>query len=454
MKIWKRRLALLLALAMLFALAACGSSRDDEDERPSSHHAKKSGRAEKKVNNPLEGLILPGSNREESEEPAAAATEAPAEAPVEAPVEVPGEPPAEAPAEEPEEVPAEMPAEEELKVALFLSGGVEQDPCGAAVDEALRQYVRETGIGYASYDVPYDGDAQREMEKAISAGANVVVVADFLFGYAVGDIAESYPDVSFLCLDMSGYDLGRSDVYDLPVNVNCVQFQEEQAGFLAGYAAVKMGYRKLGFLGGMALGTINRYGYGFVQGADVAARELGLSDVTVKYAFANQFFGDADITAEMKKWYADGTEVVFACGGGLYTSVGEAAAAGGGLVIGMDVDQSATIDGLYGKGTTLFSAVKNYGLAVTALLDAMRDGSLDGTDSGYVLTFGAGRMPNSSFVGLALPSAASSYFSEADYEALLEAVASGRYGISDDVVFTTPDQLVSTVTVQDLGNLK
>ena len=108
-------------------------------------------------------------------------------------------------------------------------------------------------------------------------------------------------------------------------NVYCAVYQEELCGYMAGYAAVKLGYKNLGFLGGMAVPAVVRYGYGFVQGVDAAAAELGLTDVKLNYVYGGQFFGDADITAVMDTWYAGGTEVVFACGGGIYTSAVDAA---------------------------------------------------------------------------------------------------------------------------------
>ena len=120
---------------------------------------------------------------------------------------------------------------------------------------------------------------------------------------------------------------------------------------MAGYAAAKMGYTKLGFLGGMAVPAVIRYGYGFVQGADAAAAKLEKT-VSMKYAYGNQFFGDADITAAMDTWYADGTEVVFACGGGIYTSAVDAAKKVDGKVIGVDVDQAGVIE-TYAEAETL-----------------------------------------------------------------------------------------------------
>ena len=163
------------------------------------------------------------------------------------------------------------------------------------------------------------------------------------FANAIYEVAPLYPDTKFVALDVSEGDLtayGERE-FDGP-NVYSAVYQEELAGYMAGYAAVKMGFTKLGFLGGMAVPAVQRYGGGFVQGADAAAAELGKDDVEIKYVYGGQFFGDADITAAMDTWYGKGTEVVFACGGGIYTSAAEAAAKVGGKVIGVDVAQQLT----------------------------------------------------------------------------------------------------------------
>jgi len=125
--------------------------------------------------------------------------------------------------------------------------------------------------------------------------------------------------------------------------VHNILYREEQAGYLAGYAAVMDGYTKLGFLGGMAVPAVVRYGYGYVQGADAAAQKLGLApgSVEIKYWYSGVFAPNDDIKTKMSGWYTEGTEVVFACGGGIYLSATAAADAAGGKVIGVDVDQSA-----------------------------------------------------------------------------------------------------------------
>ena len=154
------------------------------------------------------------------------------------------------------------------------------------------------------------------IESAIDEGYNVVVMPGYAFAGAIKETADIYPEVTFIALDVSAGDLG--DDYTLPSNLYCAVYQEELCGYMAGYAAVKLGYTKLGFLGGMAVPAVVRYGFGYVQGVDAAAKELGIT-VDLKYAYGNQFVGDADITAAMDTWYQGGTEIVFACGGGIYT---------------------------------------------------------------------------------------------------------------------------------------
>ena len=235
--------------------------------------------------------------------------------------------------------------------------------------EACKAFADANGLTFQYYKPASDSDEDRSssMEKAIDDGYTVLIMPGYAFGKAIQNVVPEYDDITFIALDVSEGDIGDLAA-DVPANLYCAVYQEELCGYMAGYAAVKLGYTKLGFLGGMAVPAVVRYGYGFVQGADAAAAELNLTDVEIKYAYGNQFYGDSDITAYMDTWYAAGTEVVFACGGGIFTSAGEAAAKVGGKVIGVDVDQAGTIDGLYGEGMTVTSAMKGLAATVNAEL--------------------------------------------------------------------------------------
>jgi basic membrane protein A len=309
------------------------------------------------------------------------------------------------------------------------------------------------------------------VELAIADGYNVIVLPGYAFGGTLAKVSADYPEVKFIALDVAKGDLLeggvalKGEAYDYNPdnwnltdyvymdNVYCAIYQEELCGYMAGYAAVKLGYTKLGFLGGMAVPAVIRYGYGFVQGADAAAAELGIT-VDMKYAYGNQFFGDADITAVMDTWYADGTEVVFACGGGIYTSAAEAAKKVGGKVIGVDVDQAAIIDGAYGEGMTVTSAMK--GLAPTTI-DTLTDVVINGKWADY-----AGKIENLGLVSgddaslnyVQIP-ATTQYedgkFTAADYAALVKGMFDGTITVSNDI---SAIPATTNTTVNDLGSIK
>ena len=246
-------------------------------------------------------------------------------------------------------------------------------------------------------------------------GATVIVMPGYLFGATLVTAQDKYSKVKFIAVDVSAGDLTLDyvDYVEPADNVVCITFAEEQAGFLAGYAAVKDGYTKLGFLGGMAVPAVIRYGYGFVQGADMAAALFG-KEIEINYTYGGQFFGDAAITAKMEGWYSSGTEIVFACGGGIYTSAVEAANKYGAKVIGVDVDQ------YYIDPCIVTSAMKGLQNVTEALLADYFDGnweSVGGQVRNYSLAEG-------DYVGL--PTAEASWrfasFTLEDYAAIKEAL--------------------------------
>ena len=223
----------------------------------------------------------------------------------------------------------------------------------------------------------------------------------------------------------------------------------------SGYAAVKLGYTKLGFLGGMAVPAVMRFGYGYVQGVDAAAKELGIN-VDMKYAYGNQFFGDADITAYMDNWYQTlGVEVVFACGGGIYASAAEAAAKVGGKVIGVDVDQAGIIDGGYGEGMTVTSAMKGLAPTVDHMLTEVAAGNWANYGS-KIETLGlvSGDDPEANYVQIPMGSTQwGDGFSQDDYKALVKDMFDGKITVSNDIT-AEPADMATTATVNAYGNIK
>ena len=357
------------------------------------------------------------------------------------------------------------------KVAMITDyGDITDQSFNQTTYEACKAFAEANGVDFQYFKPTGDNTADRVamIESAIDQGYNVIVMPGYAFGAAIAETAPKFEDVKFIALDVSAGDLGEGFV--VPANLYCAVYQEELCGYMAGYAAVKLGYKNLGFLGGMAVPAVQRYGYGFVQGVDAAAAELGLTDVKLNYAYGNQFFGDADITAAMDTWYAGGTEVVFACGGGIYTSAVDAAKkVEGAKVIGVDVDQAgvianyaagegadaATVEGY--KALTVTSAMKGlYPATYDTLTDVIVNGNWE-KYSAKIDTLGlvSADDPAANYVQIPMESTqwADGAFTQDDYKALVKAMFDGTLTVSNDTTKAASD-FATVITVEDLGNIK
>ena len=346
----------------------------------------------------------------------------------------------------------------DMKVAMVTDyGDITDQSFNQTTYEACKDWASANGVEFNYFKPATNDDADRvaSIEEAIEQDYNVIVMPGYAFAPAIVEVAPDYEDVKFVALDVSQYDLdtasGTTDWNS--DNTFCAVYQEEIAGYMAGVAAVKLGYKKLGFLGGMAVPAVIRYGYGFVQGAEAAAKELGLTDVEIKYAYGNQFYGDADITARMDTWYGAGTEVVFACGGGIFTSAAEAAAKTNGKVIGVDVDQAAAIDGDYGEGMTVTSAMKGLSATVNTLLTEIKGGNWS-KYGGTLQNLGmvSGDDPTANYVQLGTTQYDDN-FTEDDYKAMVADIYDGKIKIDNnsDVDLSAYE---GTVAVSFEGNIK
>ena len=361
------------------------------------------------------------------------------------------------------------------KVAMITDyGDITDESFNQTTYEACKAFCEENKIGFSYFKPAGDSTADRVamIDKAVSEDYNVIVMPGYAFGGAIFEAAPKYPDVKFIALDV-----GKGDILETAVaakgekysynpdeykledyadisNVYCAIYQEELCGYMAGYAAVKLGYEKLGFLGGMAVPAVVRYGYGFVQGVDAAAKELD-KNVSLNYVYGGVFAGDPDITAVMDTWYKGGTEVVFACGGGIYTSAAEAAKKAGGKVIGVDVDQAAIIDGKYGEGITVTSAMKGL---YPATYDTLKAVIIDGKWADYagkIETLGlvSGDNVEANYVQIPVKSTqfADGKFTKDDYAKLVKDMFDGKIKVSNDI---TKMPAVTNVKISEQDKIK
>ena len=377
------------------------------------------------------------------------------------------------------QTPDDTTPEVEYKIAMITDyGDITDQSFNQTTYEACKAFAEDNSIEFSYFKPAGDNTADRVamIEKAVNDGFNVIVMPGYAFGGAIVEAAPEFPDVKFIALDVAAGDLLETAVakageaYDYTPenwdlnkyvdmsNVYCAVYQEELCGYMAGYAAVKLGYKNLGFLGGMSVPAVVRYGYGFVQGVDAAAADMGLTDVKVNYIYGGQFFGDADITAVMDTWYQGGTEVVFACGGGIYTSAVDAAKKVNAKVIGVDVDQAGVIAKYAGvEGMTVTSAMKGlYPATYDTLTDVIVNGNWD-KYVGKIATLGlvSGTDPEANYVQIPMGEGTqwSDSFTQDDYKAMVKDMFDGKITVSNDVS-KAPSDFATVIAVEDQGAIK
>lgn len=301
-------------------------------------------------------------------------------------------------------------------IGQLMDGGFNQGTW-----EGAKAYAEANNKTYKYYQ-PQNGseatDADREaaMKQAIKNGAKIIVAPGFLQATALTNVATANPDVKFVFID--GWPLTDADNKVLS-NVTAVVYKEQESGYLAGYATVMEGYTKLGgtFGGGGSNGACNRFAWGFIQGANDAAKEKDIT-VTMKYSykFGDAFSASPELQTQISTWYASGVEVVFACGGSMVHSVKAAAeATTSGKIVGVDVDQSSISE------RVITSAVKGLSASVQKILGSFYAGNWDRELSGQASNLGAA----DDATGLPTATWRMTQFTKADYEALFAKVKAG-----------------------------
>ncbi len=405
----KKFIALFLALVMVFAMAACGA----DTQQPAS--------SQNQTNEPAGDTQEPAGD---TQEPAGDAQE-----PIEA-------------VTNPEEIADDMTSEDGKYEIAFITdvGQLKDKSFNQGTYDGVKLFAYNNGLSYKYYQ-PANGDAATDddrydaMKAAAENGAKVIVAAGFMQATALQKAAEEFTDVMFVFID--GWDMGLA-------NVAGIAFMEEQPGYLAGYAAVMDGYTKLGFCGGG--GGTNpaciRYGYGFVQGADAAAKELGVQvEINYSWEYGASFSASSELQTMAAGWYVNGTEVIFACGGSMFQSIVAAAAANDGAVIGVDVDQSFESD------TVITSAMKGLAASVQWACAKVYDGTwaeIGGNGTGTSLGAADG--------AIGLPTATWSLegWTVEGYEAMLADMASGALVVDNDSTMAEPAS-TDNVTVHIIG---
>ncbi|MEE1412726.1 MAG: BMP family ABC transporter substrate-binding protein [Oscillospiraceae bacterium] len=328
-----------------------------------------------------------------------------------------------------DEIPDEMTSEDGKYEIAFVTdvGQLKDKSFNQGTFDGVKLYAANNGLSYKYYqpangDQATDDDRYDAMKAAAEGGAKVIVAAGFMQATALTKAAAEFTDVKFVFVDRDSA-VTLEDGTALK-NVLGICFQEEQCGYLAGYAVVKEGYTKLGFTGGG--GGDNpaccRYGYGFVQGASAAAAEMGVKvEMNYSWLYGASFSASTELQTMASGWYENGTEVIFACGGNMFQSVAAAAAANDGAVVGVDVDQSSQSD------TVITSAMKGLSASVQWACGKVYDGSFDEIGGTFV-TLGA----KDNAVGLPTATWSLTKWTVDDYNAMLAKMADGSLVVDND----------------------
>ena len=405
----KKIIALLMVLAMVFALVACQATTTQQTEQQPEQTEQQPEQTEQQ---PEQTEQQPEQSEQQPEQAAAV---------------------------DPESIPDTMTSADGTYEIAFVTdvGQLKDKSFNQGTWEGCKLYAAANGLSYKYYqpanaDQATDDDRYDAMKAAVDGGAKIIVCAGFMQAGALEKAAKEFTGVNFIFID--GWDLGLD-------NVAGIFYQEEQAGYLAGYAVVMEGYTKLGFCGGG--GGTNpaccRYGYGFVQGANAAAAQKGIN-IEVKYSwqYGASFSASPELQTMAAGWYESGTEIIFACGGSMFSSIAAAAAENDAKVVGVDVDQSAESD------TVVTSAMKGLSASVQWALAKQFDGTWaeighNGTSLGAA----------NDAVGLPTATWSLQNWTVAEYEALLAAMKDGSLVVDpaypEDNVFTLSNATVEVI---------
>lgn len=318
------------------------------------------------------------------------------------------------------------------------SGTVDDNAYNQKAWEGVKKYADENEIS-CNYYQPIEASDNaylNSIAEAVSNGAKLIVCPGYLFESAVYTAQYQYPDTIFIILDGEPHTADYK-TYTIEKNVNAIYFAEQEAGFLAGYAAVKNGFTKLGFIGGMALPAMTRFGYGYIYGADYAAREMDITGIEISYYYTGGAMATSEVQTLASLWYNAGTEVIFCCDSIASDGVFAAAEPLGGYVIGVNIDQSGE------SNTVVISAVKNLAAAAYSAIEAY-----------YNDEFPAGKIDRlqvaNNGVALSIESSKLENFTQEDYSYIYNKLASGEITVPVDTAYASPTEMSNEVVTVNL----
>ncbi len=308
----------------------------------------------------------------------------------------------------------------------FISSLDTSDAASPAANclEGVASYAAENNLAYAAYQ----GSSQKQIDKAVKAGAEVIVLFAVDDENAVYSCTGKYPDVKFICVDFGNDFLVRS-------NVCCINVSKLQCGVYAGYSAVKEGNLTLGIQGEESAETYN-YIKGFIEGAQIAAVEIGVSKKPVNIYY--NVSGSDMITERVASWYGSGCKMIF-CSDETYGYVSE-------YVTDSDIHKIMTFGAdRVGEEDIAASVYSDYRKAVREHIGYAFSGDFRGG-----MMFSAGAADGSA--GFSYDSSAFEVLTDTDIEKLTEKISESDISLIDYYTYKTPsDKGYSKIVLTETG---
>ncbi len=213
---------------------------------------------------------------------------------------------------------------------IFDLGGKFDKSFNEAAFGGAERWKAETGGTYKELEMQDEAQREQALRRLAEAGANPVVMTGFAFGDVLNKVAADFPNTKFAIIDM---------VVDQP-NVKSVVFNEHEGSYLVGMmAGMASKTGTVGFIGGMDIPLIRKFGCGYAQGvlAAKADAKVVLNMTGTTPAAWNDPVKGAELAKAQK---AQGADVIYAAAGGTGVGVLQTAADEGILSIGVDSNQN------------------------------------------------------------------------------------------------------------------
>ena len=213
---------------------------------------------------------------------------------------------------------------------LFDLGGKFDKSFNESSFNGASRWATETGGTFKEFEIKDNAQREQALRQFAEDGNNPIVMAGFMWADSLSLVAPDFPDTKFAIIDM---------VVDQP-NVRSVVFNEHEGSYLVGMmAALASKTGTVGFVGGMDIPLIRKFGCGYAQGVMAVNPEAKV--VLNMTGTTPEAWNDPTKGGELAKAQkAQGADVIFAAAGGTGLGVLQVAADEGILSIGVDANQN------------------------------------------------------------------------------------------------------------------